>query len=94
MWASWTAWAIGAVVLAILEVVVPGYVFLGFAIGAGLTALLLLFGGPLSVWITGSFALALLFFAVMSLISWLALRRVLRSRSQSPKIFEHDINDD
>ena len=44
-WSEWWVWAAGALILAIIEVLVPGYVFLGFAIGAGIMALVFLLGG-------------------------------------------------
>ena len=41
---SWWIWLAGAVVLAIVEMLVPGYLFLGFALGAAATGLVLLAG--------------------------------------------------
>ena len=40
-WTEWWVWAAAAVVLAVLEVFVPAYLFLGFAGGAAVIALLL-----------------------------------------------------
>ena len=54
MWAAWWIWGAAAVVLAIGEVLLPSFVLLGFALGAAVVAALLLFGGPLSVWLAAS----------------------------------------
>jgi membrane protein implicated in regulation of membrane protease activity len=77
-----------ALILATLEVLIPGYIFLGFAIGAGLMGLLILFG------ITASgLALTLVVFAVLSLISYLAMRKYFGLKTGQVKIWETDIND-
>ena len=60
-----------AIALAVGEVILPSFVLLGFAIGAGGIALILLVGGPLAVWLGGSLPVLLLVFAVVSLVSWL-----------------------
>jgi membrane protein implicated in regulation of membrane protease activity len=56
-------------------------------------ALLLLVGGPLAAWLAGSLPLLLLVFAVVSLISWLMLRRWLGVYRGQVKTFDHDINE-
>ena len=89
IWALWWAWCAAALVLAILEVLVPGFVFLGFAIGALACGILLaLFGGQ----VLGLFALFFVF-AGLSLIAWLLLRRYFALPSGQVKTFDHDIND-
>lgn len=93
MWYEWWVWAAAAIVLAIGEVLLPSFVLLGFGIGAGLIALVLLFGGPLAVMIAGTVPAILLSFAVMSLIAWLALRRILGVQRGQVKTFDDDIND-
>lgn len=93
MWAAWWVWGAAAVVLAVAEVLIPGFVLLGFAIGAAVVALILLIGGPLAIWIGGSLPLLLLVFAVISLVSWLALRRWVGVYRGQVKTFDHDIND-
>ena len=85
--ATWWAWAILALALAFLEIIVPAFVFLGFGIGAMLTALLLLVG------LAPSGAGLLLTFAVLSLISWLALRHFFKPKHNHVKTFDRDIND-
>ncbi|WP_284263445.1 NfeD family protein [Roseicyclus amphidinii] len=93
MWAAWWVWGVAAVMLAIAEVLVPGFVLLGFAVGAGVVALLLLVGGPLAVWLGGSLPVLLLVFAVVSLVSWLGLRRWAGVYRGQVKTFDRDIND-
>jgi inner membrane protein len=87
MWQVWWVWVVGGFLIASLEVVVPGYIFLGFAIGAVLTGVLIGLG-----WLGGSLSLLLAVFAVLSLAAWLVLRRVLK-RDGQVKIWTRDIND-
>ncbi len=94
VWNAWWVWAVAGLVLAILEVLAPGWIFLGFAIGAGVTALLLAAGGPFSAAMAGSLPVLLVVFAVLSLIAWLALRRVFGLRGGSVRTFDHDINEE
>lgn len=93
MWAAWWFWGAAAVVLAVAEVLIPGFVLLGFALGAAVVALILLVGGPLAVWLGGSIPMLLLVFAVVSLLSWLALRRWVGVYRGQVRTFDHDIND-
>ncbi len=86
LWSLWWVWLAAALLLAILEVVVPGFIFLGFAVGAGATGLLLLL--PFEP----GLALLLSVFAVMSLLAWLVLRRIFRSRDDQSRIIREDIN--
>lgn len=89
LWALWWVWCAAALVLGILEVLAPGFVFLGFAIGALGVGILLLAVG------SATFGLpALVFlFALISLIAWLVLRRVFALPRGQVKTFETDIND-
>ncbi|MCC0062736.1 MAG: hypothetical protein H6895_01440 [Defluviimonas sp.] len=88
LWQHWWVWMIAGAVLGILEVVIPGFILLGFAIGAGLTGLLLWLG-----LLGGSVALLVLVFAILSLAAWLALRRVAGVRRGQVKLWDRDIND-
>lgn len=90
MWTSWVFWMIAAVGLAILEVFAPSFIFLGFAIGAALVGLVLLIGGSA---ISLSLPMTSLVFAVVSLISWIALRQLLGVRRGQVKVWDEDIND-
>ncbi len=88
---AWWAWAAAALILGILEMVAPAFILLGFAIGAGVVALLLLIGGATAV--GGSVPWMLVIFAVISLIAWLALKRIFRLEKGQTKVFKSDIND-
>jgi membrane protein implicated in regulation of membrane protease activity len=87
-------WLSGGVLLGIIEVFVPGFFFLGFSTGAVITGLVLLAGGPFAAWLSGSLAYTVLFFAIVSLVSWIALRRIVGVRKGQLKTFDRDINED
>ncbi|MCU0905558.1 MAG: hypothetical protein MUE83_17080 [Tabrizicola sp.] len=84
---TWWAWVILGFALGVLEVLVPGFIFLGFAIGAVVTGILVGLGVP-----AGLPALILIF-AVVSVVAWLVLRRVVGVREGQVKIWDNDIND-
>lgn len=87
--ATWWAWIVLGFALGVLEVLAPGYIFLGFAIGAVVTGALVGFGlAP-----AGLPALVLIF-ALASLAAWLILRRTVGIRKGQVRIWDRDINDD
>lgn len=88
LWTQWWVWMSAAVVLATLEVLVPGYIFLGFAMGAAVMGLLILIGISAK-----GFALTLVIFAILSLVSYLVMRKVFGLRTGQVKIWDTDIND-
>lgn len=88
LWTEWWVWMSGALILATLEVLIPGYIFLGFAIGAAMMGLLILLG----ISATG-LALTLVIFSVLSLISYLAMRKFFGLRTGQVKVWETDVND-
>lgn len=90
-WSLWWVWIVGALALAIIEVLIPAQIFLGFAIGAAGVGIALLLGIP---GLAGSVPAMLLLFAVISLIAWLGVRRAVGVRKGQVKVFEHDINED
>lgn len=92
-WATWWAWGILGVVFAIAEMLLPSYLFLGFAVGASITGGLLLVGGPFAGWMIGSPEILLLIFVLLSLVAWIALRRILGLRDGQVKIIDRDINE-
>ena len=94
MWMLWWAWVAGALVLAILEVLVPGFILLGFAIGAAVVGILLGVGGPFADWMSSSLPGTLVIFAVLSVLAWFVLRRVVGIRKAQVKIWDRDINED
>lgn len=88
-WALWWVWCAAALALGILEVLAPGFVFLGFAAGAlGVGVLLLALGSA-----TFSLPALIFIFALISLIAWLILRRAFALPRGQVKTFETDIND-
>jgi membrane protein implicated in regulation of membrane protease activity len=90
----WWVWVSGGVLMGILEVFIPGFFFLGFSAGAVITGLVLLAGGPFAAWLAGSLPVTLLFFAIVSLLSWIVLRRVAGVRKGQIKVWDRDINED
>lgn len=85
---TWWAWVILGFALGVLEVLAPGFIFLGFAIGAVLTGVLVGIG-----FAPGGLAALVLMFAVLSVLAWLVLRRVVGVREGQVKIWDRDIND-
>jgi inner membrane protein len=84
---TWWAWIVLGFALGVLEILAPGYIFLGFAIGAIVTGALVGFGLP-----AGLPALILIF-AIASVVAWLVLRRTMGIREGQVKIWDRDIND-
>jgi len=86
---EWWFWGILGVALLALEVIAPGFMFLGFGVGAGIVALLMALG------IFGSnLAVVVLLFAIISLLAWLGMRHIFGVRKGQVKIWDKDINDD
>ena len=88
MWNVWWVWIVAGFALGVLEVLAPGYIFLGFAIGAVVTGILVGIG-----LMGGSLPALLLVFAVASVLAWLALRRTMGVRKGQVKLWDKDIND-
>ena len=88
MIALWWVWIVAGIALAILEIFVPGFVFLGFAAGAVVTGI--------TLWLTTGLAPAtiLLIFAIASLVAWLVMRQVAGVRRGQVKVWDRDINED
>jgi len=85
---TWWAWVVFGFALGVLEVLVPGFIFLGFAIGAVMTGIFVGLGlAPSGV------PMLLLVFSLSSLVAWLVLRRVVGVRKGQVKVWDHDIND-
>lgn len=82
----WWGWMSLAAGLGIAELILPGFIFLGFAIGAALVGGLVAAGFALSspgVWVV---------FGGLSLIVWVILRAIWGRQGQT-RIITHDIND-
>ena len=88
MWAVWWVWVVAGCALAVLEVLVPGFVFLGFAIGAVVVGALVGVG-----LLGGSVPVTVLVFAVGSLAAWLGLRRLVGVKAGQVKVWDKDVND-
>ncbi len=87
MWGVWWVWMVAGFALGVLEVLAPGFIFLGFAIGAVVTGLVVALG------ITASFPLLLLVFAVLSFVAWLILKRFFGRVEGQVKLWDRDVND-
>jgi inner membrane protein len=88
LWQEWWVWVVVGVTLAVAEVMLPGFILLGFAIGAALVGLLLLIG-----LLGGNLFVLILVFAIASLVAWIALRRLVGIRKGQVKIWDRDINE-
>lgn len=84
----WWVWIVAGFALGVLEVLVPGFIFLGFAIGAVVTGILVGLGLAPS-----SLAALILIFAVVSLVAWYVLRKTLGVRQGQVKVWDKDINE-
>ncbi len=83
----WWVWICVALALGVVELLVPSFIFLGFAIG-GLAMAVLVFVLPAT-----NVPALLAMFAILSLIAWVALRLVFRRGSGNSRIVTRDINE-
>ncbi|MDQ2066548.1 hypothetical protein Q9295_09190 [Xinfangfangia sp. CPCC 101601] len=86
IWAIWWAWIVAGLVLAIIEIFAPGFFFLGFAIGAGVTGIVVMTG------LASSLPVLLVIFALSSAVAWFVVRRLVGVREGQVKIWDRDIN--
>lgn len=84
----WWVWIVAGFALGVLEILVPGFIFLGFAIGAVVVGVLVGLG-----LMGASLPALLLVFAVASVAAWLVLRATMGVRSGQVKLWDKDIND-
>ena len=89
-WNVWWIWVAGGIILVILEVFLPVFWFLGFAVGALIIGLLLGLGVPLG----DSPAITILLFSVFSLIAWYYIRKFVGVRKGQLRVADRDINED
>lgn len=82
------AWIALAAVLAVIEIMIPGYAFLSAAAAMAVTGVLLLTG----LWPFG-FPVTLVFAAVVSGLVWLVLFRILPDRRGDVRRWREDINE-
>ncbi|WP_300058092.1 hypothetical protein [uncultured Roseobacter sp.] len=83
----WWVWTAAALALAVIEVLIPGFIFLGFALGALAMVAVVLAAPGLSA--PALFAI----FAGLSLIAWIGLRIAFRKQSSGARTFHRDVND-
>jgi len=88
LWQEWWVWVVGGVALGVFEVIAPGYIMLGFAIGAIVTGVLIAIG-----LLGGSLPVLILVMAVVSLIAWYGMRKFFGIRRWQVKIWDRDINE-
>ena len=73
--------------MALVEILVPGNIFLGFALGAlAMVPVVLVLPGA-------GVSLLLALFAGLSLLGWIVLRVVFKRQSSGARIVERDINE-
>ena len=84
---TWWAWVAFGIILMLLELMMPSYLFLGFGFGAIVTGITLALG------ITMSAKYLMLLFTIASLISWILLRQIFKLPKENVQTFDHDIND-
>ena len=82
----WWVWICVALAVGILELLAPGFIFLGFALGA-LAMAVVVFVLPAT-----NVPALLAMFAVLSLIGWIVLRMVFRRQSSGARVVTEDIN--
>ncbi|MEM9969320.1 MAG: hypothetical protein AAF755_14705 [Pseudomonadota bacterium] len=83
----WWVWICIALVLGVIELLAPAFIFLGFAIGAVVVAVIVAI-----VSFTNIPALLALF-ATLSLIAWVALKLLFRRQSSGARVIREDINE-
>lgn len=88
--ANWLAFGI---VLGILELLLPGYVLLGFGIGAAAVAGVLFVVGPEPFAGFAGIAYLAVAWAVASYLAWLGVRRLPSARANNTRLVEQDVND-
>lgn len=83
----WWVWVSIALALGMVELLVPGFIFLGFAIGA------LVMAGIVAAFTLTNIPALIALFAGLSLIAWIALKMMFRSQSSGARIVTRDINE-
>lgn len=83
----WWVWLCAALALALIELVAPASIFLGFALGAlAMTAVV-----GVGLFTNTSVLMAL--FAGLSLVAWIVLKLVFKNQSSGARIIKRDINE-
>jgi len=88
LWQQPWVWIAGGIVLGLLEMLLPGFILLGFAVGAAVTGILIWSG-----LIVPSLPVLLLITGVVAAITWFFTRRLLGVRKGQTRIWDRDINE-
>jgi len=83
----WWVWLCAALALALIELVAPASIFLGFALGA------LAMTGVVGLGLISNTSALLALFAALSLLAWIVLKLLFKSQSSGARIVTHDINE-
>ncbi|MGB3244414.1 MAG: hypothetical protein WBB25_07760 [Sulfitobacter sp.] len=83
----WWVWICVALGLGVIELLAPGFIFLGFAVGA-LAMAVVVFVMPAT-----NVPALLAMFAILSLIGWIVLRILFRHQTSATRVVTRDIND-
>ena len=83
----WWVWVCAALAIGILELLAPGFIFLGFALAA------LAMAAIVSVVPFTNIPAMLALYAILSLVAWIGLRQVFRNQSSGARIVTNDINE-
>lgn len=88
IWQNGWLWIVAAALIALIELAVPGYAFLGLGVGVAVIGLALLAG----LW-GGGLPLALLVTALIAAAVMLSLRRLFNHSRGEVRVWRRDIND-
>ena len=88
-----TNWLAFGIVLGILELLLPGFVLLGFGIGAVAVWSVLLICGPETFEGPAGVAYIGVIWGLLSLIAWTVIRRLPGAKANNARVIENDIND-
>jgi membrane protein implicated in regulation of membrane protease activity len=83
----WWVWVCVALILGVIEIIAPAFIFLGFALGA------LMIAGIVAIFPGISMPMTLALFAGLSLLAWIGLRLAFRKQSSGARIVTKDINE-
>lgn len=83
----WWVWICIALALGVIELLAPGFIFLGFGLGA------LVMAGIVALTSFSNIPALLATFAILSLIAWIALKAAFRKQSSGARIVTRDINE-
>ena len=81
-------WLIAGLLLAGIELLVPGWAFMGLAASVGLMGVLMLTG----LW-TAGLPVTLVVTALLSAAAWMLFRRVWPTSQGNRRVWDRDIND-